>query len=147
MLWVPWLKFHPSVCCPTPLHLSPPHIDSTAPLLSSGPPGSCGGSTASLTSIEAFTPADAAADGAYGGSAVVAVRRVGEGARSRPGSGAASTSGRGTPLARQLLAGQLNGVTPVQWQAEAERLIGEGCHAQAVLMVGPTSGTVKCYVR
>ncbi len=95
---------------------------------------------ASLTSVEVFSPA---ADREASGGAVVATRRPADGSpisNQRAG-------GRGVPRHLSPAGGQLGGLAPAQWQAEAERLIADGCHLQAALMAGPVGGTVKCFVR
>jgi len=151
----------------TPICTQPEHLHRAGAAASTGFLGSGSGaasshgSAASLTSIEVFTAADREAECGCStgpsGSAVVAMRRVTDGAPAGSSGGGASSGSRpssgnsgrgGTLLPRHLSAGQqLGGLAPGQWQAEAERLIVAGCHLQATLMAGPVGGVVRCYVR
>jgi hypothetical protein len=96
------------------------------------------GLASGTTSVQAFSAADAAC------GPIVAARRAADVVAGAGAAGAAAADGR---LARRAAAGQLGGLAPAVWAAEVERLISEGCHLQAVTMAGPSSGTVKCFVR
>ncbi|GBF98741.1 hypothetical protein Rsub_11290 [Raphidocelis subcapitata] len=125
-----------------------------------GSAASSHGSSASLTGIEPFaSPGGGDSRGAPGdgaGAAVVATRRIGgDGAAggSRPAS-AGGGSGRASPAPPPGAAPRPappprlgGGLSPAQWQAEAERLAASGCGVQAALLPGPVGGAARCFVR
>lgn len=94
--------------------------------------GASGGARTFTTGVQPYTAADAAA-------AAGAARGGGGGG----GAPAAPPPARGPYSA----GGGLGGLPPAGWAAEVERLIAAGCHQAAVLLPGPTGGTIKCFVR